>query len=295
MISYNPRSWFKFILTFHKEDTFRKLLPMLIAISIYSFVIACVEFFFWHFGHNNYIKNLYLLHNLLGFVLSLLLVFRTNSAYDRWWEGSIHWYTLVNTSRNIAMKMNAILPTEDNNNRRFFLQSIPLFAFVLRDHLRISSDFTPMSYTESHDEFEDVNKSIHKPNKVTNLIYGRLYALQKEKVINAEQLLSVYPDVEKLNEICSACERIKNTPIPSSYGIFVKKFVYIYIMTLPFGIIFSLGFYVVPVVAFIFYVLASLEIIAEEIEDPFGDDANDIPTNSIVVNIKKQIEDILRK
>jgi putative membrane protein len=66
-------------------------------------------------------------------------------------------------------------------------------------------------------------------------------------------------------------------------------------MTLPFGIIFSLGFYVVPVVAFIFYVLASLEIIAEEIEDPFGDDANDIPTNKIAVSIKQQIEDILPK
>jgi putative membrane protein len=295
MISYNPRSWFKFILTFHKEDTFRQLLPMLIAISIYSFVIACIEFFFWHFGHNNYIKNLYLLHNLLGFVLSLLLVFRTNSAYDRWWEGSIHWNSLVHISRNLAMKMNAILPADDKNNRRFFLQSIPLFAFALRDHLRVSSDFTPMSYSDTHDEFEEVTKSIHKPNKVTNLMYGRIYGLQKEEKITGEQLLSVYTDVEKLNEICSACERIKNTPIPSSYGIFVKKFVYIYIMTLPFGIIFSLGFYVVPVVAFIFYVLASLEIIAEEIEDPFGDDANDIPTNKIAVIIKQQIEDILPK
>lgn len=293
MISYNPRSWFKFILTFHKEDTFRRLLPMIIAISIYSFVIACVEFFLWHFGDNNYIKNLSLLHNLLGFVLSLLLVFRTNSAYDRWWEGSIHWNSLISVCRNLAMKMNAILAVDDKNNRRFFLQSIPLFTFVLRDHLRVSSDFTPMSYTESHVEFDEITKSVHKPNKVTNLIYGRIYALQKEGLINAEQLLSVYSDVEKLNEICSACERIKNTPIPSSYKIFVKKFVYIYIMTLPFGIIFSLGFYVVPVVAFIFYVLASLEIIAEEIEDPFGDDANDIPTDKLAVSIKQQVEEIL--
>jgi putative membrane protein len=223
MISYNPRSWFKFILTFHKEDTFRQLLPMLIAISAYSFVIACVEFFLWNFGDNTYIKNLSMLHNLLGFVLSLLLVFRTNSAYDRWWEGSIHWNSLISVSRNLAMKMNAILDIDDKNNRRFFLQSIPLFAFVLRDHLRISEDFTPMSYSDSHQEFEDVAQSIHKPNKVANLIYSRIYSLEKESKINEEQFLSVYPDVEKLNEICSACERIKNTPIPSSYGIFVKS------------------------------------------------------------------------
>lgn len=295
MLSYNPRTWFKFILTFHKEDTFRRLLPMLISISIYSFLIACIEFFLWNFGDNDYIKNLSLLHNLLGFVLSLLLVFRTNSAYDRWWEGNIQWNLLVQVTRDLAMKMNSILAEDDTKNRRFFLQSIPFFAFVLRDHLRISGDFTPMTFTEPHDEFETVAKSVHKPNKVTALIYGRIYSLQKEKKINGEEFLSIYTDVEKLNKICSACERIKNTPIPTSYRIFVKKFIYIYIMTLPFGIIFSLGFYVVPVVAFIFYVLASLEIIAEEIEDPFGDDANDIPTNKMAVNIKQQIEDLLCK
>jgi putative membrane protein len=268
---------------------------MLISISIYSFLIACIELFLWNLSDNEYIKNLSLLHNLLGFVLSLLLVFRTNSAYDRWWEGNIQWNLLVQVTRDLAMKMNSILAEDDTKNRRFFLQSIPFFAFVLRDHLRISGDFTPMTFTEPHDEFETVAKSIHKPNKVTALIYGRIYSLQKEKKINGEEFLSIYTDVEKLNKICSACERIKNTPIPTSYRIFVKKFIYIYIMTLPFGIIFSLGFYVVPVVAFIFYVLASLEIIAEEIEDPFGDDANDIPTNKMAVNIKQQIEEVLCK
>ncbi len=148
MITYNPRSWFKFMLTFHKEDTFRRLLPMLIAISVYSFAVACFEFLWWDFTDNTYVKNLSLLHNLLGFVLSLLLVFRTNSAYDRWWEGSVQWHSLIHISRNLAMKMNAILTADDVGNRRFFLQSIPFFAFTLRDHLRISTDFTPLVFTE---------------------------------------------------------------------------------------------------------------------------------------------------
>lgn len=295
MITYNPRSWFTFMLTFHKEDTFRKLLPMLIAISVYSFIIACFEFLWWHLGDPTYVKNLSLLHNLLGFVLSLLLVFRTNTAYDRWWEGSIQWSLVTTVSRNISMKLNAILAMDDINNRRFFTQSIPFYVFSLRDHLRTSSDFTPMSFTESYQELNEVEKSVNKPVQVLKLIYTRLYSLQKEGKINGEQLLSVYTDVEKLNDICGACERIRNTPIPSSYSIFVKKFVYIYIMTLPFGFIFSLGFYVIPVVAFVFYVLASLEMIAEEIEDPFGDDANDIPTDKIAVAVKSQVELILSK
>ncbi|MEO6639495.1 MAG: bestrophin family ion channel [Ginsengibacter sp.] len=293
MITHNPRTWFKFMLTFHKEDTFRKLLPMILAISAYSFAVACFAFLWWKDDDNTYVKNLSLLHNLLGFVLSLLLVFRTNSAYDRWWEGSIRWNELVNTSRNLAMKINAILPEDDYLNRQFFLQTIPLFSFKLRNHLRDSADFTPINFSDPHPAITDYENKRNDPLKILSIMYKRIYGLQEEGLMNGEQLLSAYLDVEKLNDVFGACERIKNTPIPSSYSIFVKKFVYIYLMTLPFGFIFSLGFYVVPVVAFTYYVLASLEMIAEEIEDPFGDDANDIPTNNIVIVIKHNAETIL--
>ena len=294
MITYNPRQWFKFLLTFHKEDTFRRLLPMLIAISVYTFVVVCIEFLWLNISDDNYAKNLSMLHNLLGFVLSLLLVFRTNSAYDRWWEGSVLWSQLINTTRNFAMKLDAILPADDKTNRHFFAQSITFFAFSLRDHLRISQDFTPMDFSDHFTEWENVEKSINKPVEITSVLYKRLYNLQRQEKLNGEQLLSLYPDIEKLNDICGSCERIKNTPIPSSYSIFVKRFVYVYIMTLPFGFVFSLGFYTIPVVAFIFYVLASLQIIAEEIEDPFGDDANDIPTNMYAVSIKAQVNELLQ-
>jgi len=94
-------------------------------------------------------------------------------------------------------------------------------------------------------------------------------------------------------DICGACERIKNTPIPYSYSAFVKKFIFFYVMTLPFGFVFSLGYYVIPVVAFIFYVLASLELIAEEIEDPFDGDDNDVPTEKIAEGISKHVNELL--
>jgi putative membrane protein len=95
-------------------------------------------------------------------------------------------------------------------------------------------------------------------------------------------------------EICGACERIKNTPIPYSYSSFIKKFIVIYTLTLPFGVAFSLGYLAIPVVTFIFYVLASLELIAEEIEDPFGDDANDLPMKRLATVIGQNAEEILR-
>ncbi|MNE56380.1 Bestrophin, RFP-TM, chloride channel [compost metagenome] len=101
-------------------------------------------------------------------------------------------------------------------------------------------------------------------------------------------------DVQQFTEVCGGCERIKNTPIPYSYSAFIKKFIFIYVITLPFGWVFSLGYFVIPIVPFILYVLASLELIAEEIENPFGEDANDLPVNEICINIEKHVGEILK-
>jgi putative membrane protein len=94
-------------------------------------------------------------------------------------------------------------------------------------------------------------------------------------------------------DICGACERIKNTPIPYSYSAFIKKFIFFYVLTLPLGYVSNMGYLIIPVVIFIFFVLASLEIIAEEIEDPFGRDTNDLPMQRIAENIKKNMVEIL--
>jgi putative membrane protein len=74
--------------------------------------------------------------------------------------------------------------------------------------------------------------------------------------------------------------------------VFLKKFIFFYVMTLPFGFVFTVGYWTIPVVAFILYVLASLELIAEEIEDPFGSDANDIPTDQLADTIEKNVKEI---
>ncbi|HEX2606834.1 MAG TPA: bestrophin family ion channel, partial [Flavisolibacter sp.] len=100
-------------------------------------------------------------------------------------------------------------------------------------------------------------------------------------------------DASAFLDICGACERIRNTPIPYSYSEFIKKFIVLYVITLPLGLVFSLEYYVIPVVVFIFYVLGSLELIAEEIEEPFGKDTNDLPLQRMCENIKRNAEEIL--
>lgn len=287
MISYNTKDWFTFIFRFHKADTFRTLLPIMLAIGIYSGIVGWLEVRYWQLSDTSYIKNITLMHGMLGFVISLLLVFRTNTAYDRWWEGRKMWGALVNNSRNLAIKLSAVLKEE--NDRAFFCKMIPAYAAVLHEHL--SDNDTSLQL------FDDVNLEIdhhkHKPNQVAQMLFRRVNELYESKKITGDQLIILNAEVQSFTDICGACERIKNTPIPYSYSAFIKKFIFFYVMTLPFGYAFSLGYYVVPVVVFVFYVLASLELIAEEIEDPFGGDANDLPTRKISENIQKQVSELL--
>ena len=287
MVSYNTKDWFTFIFRFHKADTFRTLFPIMIAIGAYSGIIGYMEVEFWKLSQDSYVKNITIMHGMLGFVISLLLVFRTNTAYDRWWEGRKQWGSLVNSSRNFALKLAVIL--EDEKDKIFFKKLIPHYAAVL--HIHLNNQEVAQQLFEDSDLEIDHHK--HKPNQVAKKIFRKINDLYNENKISGDQLIILNAELQSFTDICGACERIKNTPIPYSYSAFLKKFIFFYVMTLPFGYSFSLGYYVVPVVVFIFYVLASLELIAEEIEDPFGTDENDLPTQKMAENIKKHVEELI--
>ena len=294
MISYNPKEWFTYIFRFHKADTVRKLAPMILAISAYSLLIAYLELEFWKLSSNSFVKNIPVMHTLLGFAISMLLVFRTNTAYDRWWEGRRLWGTLVNSSRNLAIKLASMLPVEETGIRTFFRKIIPAYAFSLHNHLHKEKILVELFEAEENKTlFGGLDHEKHVPNQVASLMYQQIHTLYRDQKITGDQLIILNNELQSFTEICGGCERIKNTPIPYSYSVFIKKFIFVYTMTLPFGYVFSLGYYVIPVVAFIFYVLASLELIAEEIEDPFGGDPNDIPSEKLSHNIQKAVSEII--
>jgi len=292
MITYNPKDWFTFIFRFHKADTLRKLMPMMIGISLYCGFIAFLELEYLGWSKTHWVSNITIMHTLLSFVISMLLVFRTNSAYDRWWEGRKLWGMLVNNSRNLAIKLHSMLDPGDEANRKFFARIIPMYASVLAGHLRAETTRLALDEKE-HPEWKDVDTSKHIPNQVATLLLQRVNRLYEEGKIKGDQLIVLNSELMSFTDICGACERIKNTPIPFSYSVFLKKFIFFYVMTLPLSLVFTLGYVAIPVVAFIFYVLASLELIAEEIEDPFGADENDLPTTKIASNIRINIAEIL--
>ncbi len=291
MISYNTKDWLSVLFKFHKADTVRQLFFLILLISLYSWGVAYVEVEVLKLSQNSHLKQISLMHSLLGFAISMLLVFRTNTAYDRWWEGRKLWGALTNNSRNLALKLDSILSVDDYVTRNFFRKSIPLYASMLRDHLR--SEKTRLALDEiDHPELA-VDQLRHLPNQVAGLMLKRVQELYRKNVITGDQLITINAELQSFTDICGACERIKNTPIPYSYSVFIKKFIFIYVITLPIGFVFNMGYLVIPVVAFIFYVLASLELIAEEIEDPFGGDANDVPTEKIAENIRLHVNEIL--
>jgi ion channel-forming bestrophin family protein len=288
MIKYNPKLWFSHIFKLYKSDTLKILLPEIILISIYTWAINFILIKFFPEFNLKVFKNAFSIHTLLGFVMGLLLVFRTNTAYDRWWEGRKHWGALVNNTRYAAIKAQSLLPR--NNETKDFIELIAAFPYSLKNHLR---DIHTYEDLEISSEFKVTLKNYnHIPNGLISLMYQKLNTWKKNKTISDIDLLLFDKEIKNFIDILGACERIKNTPIPFSHTLFIKKFIFIYVLTIPFGFIPDFGYWSIPIGSFVFYVFVSIEIIAEEIEDPFGLDDNDLPLDELSDKIKTNIKEI---
>lgn len=277
MIHYNPKSWWGLIFKFHKSDTFRKLLPAMFTVALFNGGVVYLNleilFDFW--------RGTPLMHSLLGVVISLLMVFRTNTAYERWWEGRRLWGTLVNAARNLAFKLDAALPG-GHPARGEFSRLIAHYGKTLTEHLRDGN------IARDNGEF------LHSPNGVAAALWHALDKLRAGGEITGERYLALTPDLTTFTDVCGGCERIRKTPIPYSYSLFIKKFIFVYIVTIPFCFSHDFGYWTVLFSSFVFYVLGSLELIAEEVENPFGLDANDLPTDEIARTIALNVGEILR-
>lgn len=291
MVKYNPKQWITLIMHNYSRQVMKTLTPVLIVMLLYT-TLCCYLMLDVFKLHEDEFQPTVAMSSLLGIVLGLFLVFRTNTAYDRWWEGRRLWGGLVNSTRNFALKLDAYISREDHEERDWFAKMIPNFVFVMKEHLRTGVQFNELE--EVSENFgEELKKYKHKPNRISALLYRRVNDLYKKGVITGDQHINLDKELKDFIDIMGACERIKNTPIPYSYMMYVKKFIVIYIVTLPFGFVTAQGYYTIPVVVLITFVLMSVELIAEEIEDPFGRDLNDLPTDELAAKIKDNIKEIL--
>ncbi|GAA0891060.1 bestrophin family ion channel [Fulvivirga kasyanovii] len=288
MVKYDPKAWFALIFHSYSRQVLRLLLPGLIFMLVYTFGIAylILDYFKLHFVSTTAV------HSLLGIVLGLFLVFRVNSAYDRWWEGRKLWGLLVNNTRNLAAKVSSFLPESDTASRNFFAQMIPNFVVAMKEHLRKGVNLADLDIVEE-DFLKRLKGKEHIPNMISLMLYERVNKLYKDKELTGEQLFVIDKEIKEFSDILGGCERIKNTPIPYSYSMYIKKFIFTFTVTLPFAFITEFGYWTIPIVLLIFFILVSVELIAEEIEDPFGGDTNDLPIDELSEKIKNNVREIL--
>lgn len=287
MIKYNPRNWIGLLTHSYTKQVMKRLWPSLIGVGLLATIVCVVEIevFDLRFAIDTSV------HSLLGFVLGLFLVFRTNTAYDRWWEGRKKWGALVNNTRNLATKVRAFV--KDEESWAWYAKMIPNYVFAMKEHLRSGV---------KEEELENVSglkdrlaKFEHKPNALSLMMYERMEQLRDEGKVSENGFFVIDKELKSFSDIIGACERIRNTPIPYSYSMYLKKFIFIYLITLPFGFVDTFHYWTIPVVMLVCYILISVELIAEEIEDPFGTDENDLPTDDLAVKIRSNVGEILAR
>lgn len=288
MKAYNPKDWFKLIFDFHRSDSFKMIMPAMVTLILYSGVLCYLDVE----AQVIKLKSTTVLHSLLGLVLSLLLVFRTNTAYDRWWEGRKLWGELVNNSRNLMLKLNAFIPVEQKETKKGFRILISNYAFALKEHLR-SGYIESQLEEHPHLMLSELKTYNHVPNRIAQQLYVETESLLKQNIISEEKFMILNEELRSFTNVAGACERIKKTPIPYSYSMFIKRIIFIYIITLPLGLVDDFKWASLPIVLFVFYAFAGLELLAEEIEDPFGYEQSDLPTDEIAATIKKNLIEIV--
>ncbi|OJJ20281.1 hypothetical protein BKI52_17595 [marine bacterium AO1-C] len=295
MIVYDTKRWWttltKLIFGINTSYNSRVLYRSMLLVTVYASVVTFTKQAYYP---NEKLIESPLIFSILGLILGLILVFRLNTAYNKWWEGRMKWGSLVNDSRTLASYLHTLLPNDDKETRRYYAAQISNFAIALRGHLRDDIKYDEFEHNDAA-YLQCLKDAPHVPHKIATLLMEWMQTSFKRNYISGFDKINLKVQIQNFIDILGACERIKNTPIPFSHSSFIKAFITVYVITLPFGIIDSFPFIyvVIPATALISYALIGVEIISEEIEDPFGTEANDLPLTHLSNIIKKNVYDAL--
>jgi ion channel-forming bestrophin family protein len=229
-------------------------------------------------------------------VLGLLLVFRTNTAYERFWEGRKLWGTLVNTIRNLARNLWVSVEEResvDNKEKIEALRLLTAFAVSTKLHLRQELPETELGVWLSSDKIEKLKATTNQPLEIAFWIGDYLQNSYRHDRINSYQLISMQKLLDTMVDVLGGCERILRTPVPLAYSIHLKQLLLLYCLTLPFQVVKDLTWWTAPIVAVISFAVFGIEEIGIEIENPFGRDPNDLPLDKICETIANNVEDLI--
>ena len=222
-----------------------------------------------------------------GLALGFLIGFRNQHAYDRWWEARKLWGQLVNENRNLCLKVRS-LPGIEAADRGEIGRLVISFAEALKDHLRRrdgSDEATALAENKVHWN--------HQPSRLAGVIVDMVVRWQRDGRIDGWGLLWLDDQVKCLMEICGACERIRNTPLSSSYRALLRHGIAIYLVIAPFYLIDDTGIYGFPMFVLAAYFLLGIELVAEEVEEPFGAGGDNLPLERYCATIATSVHEIL--
>lgn len=269
MISYDPKHWLRILFDFPRSPIFRTLFLDVLGAGAWAALVVWVETDLFRVAVPLGPSFL----SILGIILGLLLVFRTNTAYDRWWEGRKLWGQLVNVSRGMARHL-AVAPPD---RRARYADLLAEFPGALGAHLRRARGAP----------------GPHVPNRILSELHAEVRIDAEAGRLGGDARLVTAPLLQQFDDVLGACERIRNTPIPFSYSSYVKQFVVLYALVMPFGLVSEFGYGTIIASMFTFFATMGLELLAGEVEEPFGSDLNDLPLEEIAAVIARDVRGIL--
>lgn len=229
-------------------------------------------------------------------VLGLLLVFRTNSANERFWEGRKLWGGIVNNLRNLTWQIWVNIrekSSEDREQKIQILNLLTVFAIATKNHLRCEGINEEMTRLLSPNYYHRLQTSQHLPLQIAADLGEYLQEQYQKNNLPEYQLTQMQNLINQLIDMVGGCERILKTPIPNSYNIHLKQLLLIYCLVLPFQLVDQIHWWTIPFVAIVSYIVYGIEAIAIEIENPFGRDKNDLPLEQICQGINQNIQDFI--
>jgi putative membrane protein len=229
---------------------------------------------------------------LTGVSLALFLGFRNSSAYDRWWEGRKLWGALVNTARSLTRQaLTMIDGGEHPESTREFVNMVIAFAYALRDQLR-DAPFQRSTELLLAPLAAEVDNARYKPVILLRAMGEWVTQRHREGAIG-EVTASIFDrNLDELSSVLGGCERIASTPVPFSYSVMIHRVVYSYCALLPFGLVDAIA-WMTPIVSLVIaYSFIALDVLASELEMPFGLDENDLALDAICRNIELSLREM---
>lgn len=282
-------SWFDVAFQLH-GSVIPSTLPRIILCSAFGVLISILHVV-------NYPVALPILSSIVpSIVLGLLLVFLTNTAYERFWEGRKSWGRLIISVRSLARLIWVSIDEKTPQiliEKKAALRLLPAFAVAMKLHLRqepINAELEPLLSPSQYVKIKSMN---NPPLEIAFWISDYLNKQYDRDCLDVYQLTAMNQMINNMIEALTGCERIVKTPMPIAYAIHLKQLLLLYCLTLPFQMVKDLVWATGPVVGLISFTLFGIEEIGLEIENPFGTDANDLPLDQLCATMQRNIDDLI--